>query len=380
METRFTKAIATTIIVLIAFSAFSVALAQNNSVSYKLLDEQTGMAAYTLNIVVPQSLLEYYQEKNHQIYSPSEFAKFVTPYAVKPVADSLREIYPNDEDFANAALSIVHQMTYVETVQGKYPAETLIDGIGDCDIFSFVAASIMKAGGLDIVLLHYEDKKHMNIGVHLTNPPEDARTGVYKFTRNGIPYYIAEATGGNWTTGWRVGECPDNLKQAEAQVLTLENAEQVAPGQVSASFTTLENSDLSLEISPPFTIENSMITLRGSLIPGKPNENVTIYLAENGYPWAVLGTAVTKQDGSFTYTWKSEKSGLYGLRASWTGDETYASSTSLTQNATVIPIFLLLLIVVAVVAVVVGAVAIVSSRHTNAADLELKEPQPPTFQ
>ena len=380
MKALFTKATAVAIVILAAFASVALSQAQNNSVSYQLLDKQTGIAAYTLNIVVPQSLLEYYQEKNHNIYSSAEFSKFVTPYALKPVADSLREIYPNDEDFANAALSIVHQMPYVETVPGKYPAETFLDPTGDCDIFSFVAASIMKAGGLDVVLLHYEDKKHMNVGVHLTNPPEEARTGVYKFTRDGIPYYIAEATGGNWTTGWRVGETPDNLKQATARILTLENAEEVAPGQVSASFATLENSDLSLEISPPFTIENSLITVRGSLIPRKPNENVTIYLAENGHPWTVLGTAVTKQDGSFTYTWKSENSGLYGLRASWAGDETYAGSTSLTQNATIVPIFLTLLIILAVVAAVIGAVAIVASRHTHAAGLEPKEPQPPTFQ
>ena len=380
MKTLFTKATAATIIVLAIFATVALSQAQNNSVTYKLLDKQTGMAGYTLNIVVPQSLLEYYQEKNHNIYSAADFPKFVTPYALIPLADILREVYPNDEDFANAALSIVHQMNYVETVPGKYPAETLLDPRGDCDIFSFVAASIMKAGGLDVVLFYYEGEKHMNIGVHLTNPPENARNGVYKMTYQDVPYYIAESTGGNWTTGWRVGECPDNLKQATAQILTLENAEQVAPGQVSASFTTLENSDLSLEISPPFTIESSTITLRGSLTPKEPNQNVTIYFAENGHQWAVLATTLTRQDGTFQYAWEGQAPGVYGLRASWAGDGTYAGSTSSTQNATIIPMFLSLLIIVAVIAAVIGAVAIVASRHTNPAGLEPREPQPPTFQ
>lgn len=61
----------------------------------------------------------------------------------------------------------------------KYPVEVIVENEGDCDLLSFVAASIMMAGGLDIVLLYYESQKHMNVGVNLTHAPEDARTAVY---------------------------------------------------------------------------------------------------------------------------------------------------------------------------------------------------------
>jgi hypothetical protein len=379
MKTRLIKTITTVIIVLALISTVPTCLAQNHNLTYQLLDEQDDNAGYSLNVVVPQTLLDYYEEKRHQIYSSNDFARFVTPYALKPMADILMEIYTDEEDFANGALMIVHQMTYVETVRGKYPAETLVDNQGDCDLFSFVAASIMKAAGLDVVLFYYEEKKHMNVGVHLSKPPEDARESVYKITNNDIQYYIAECTGGNWTIGWRVGECPDNLKQAKAQVITLENAEQVAPGQVSASFKTLEASDVSIEISPPLTIEDSTITIKGSLSPTKPNENVTLYLGTNGSPWTILGTAITNPDGNYEFKWQATQAGVYAICASWAGDKSYASSTSPAINAWILPLFVTGLIIVSIIAIAICIIAVFASRHTQHEGLEPKEPQPPTL-
>lgn len=194
-----------------------------------------------------------------------------------------------------------------------------------------------------------------------------------------MDYYIAETTGGNWTHGWRVGETSDTMKQAETHVITLDNAETLAPGQVSASFTQLENSNLSLEVWPPFTLEASSITFKGSLTPTKPNQNVTIYLGLSGYPWAILGTVKTKDDGTFEYTWKTNTSGVYAVRASWAGDNTFAGSTSETMNTMVIPLFIGALIAVAIIAIIIGAIAVVVSRHGRHDNLAPIEPEPPTI-
>jgi hypothetical protein len=380
MKNQLSKGAAVVLVTLTLCALTPLTIAQNSTVSYRLLDAQSGIPSYTLNIVIPQTLLEYYEEKNHAIYSSSDFSKFVTPYSIKPIADRLWEIYQDEEDFANAALAIVHQMTYVETSPGSYPVETLLDNKGDCDIFSFVAASIINAGGLEVVLFHYEEKNHMNIGVRLSSPPEDTRTGTYKMTYEGETYYIAECTGGNWTTGWRVGECPENLRSASAQVLTLDKAETVAPGQVSASFTKLEDSNLRIEASPSFTIENGVVTIRGNLTPKRSGENITIYLAANGQQWTVLGKAITQPDGSFGYSWNGENAGIYGLRASWPGDKTYAGSTSSTINAVILPVFLTLLVITAIGAILVGTIAVAASKHSGRASLEPLEPQPPALQ
>ena len=376
MKATLTKTTILFAIMLVVFSTMSVGLAQDYTVSYQLLNQPEGKVTYELNVVVPETLHEYYVEKNHRSASSSDFSKFVTPYALKPIADELWEIYDNEEDFANGVLMIVHQITYVETTPAKYPVETIADGQGDCDLFSFIAASVMKAGGLDVVLLYYEEQTHMNIGVHLSNAPTDNRESAYYVTHDGTRYYVAECTGGNWREGWRVGECPEDLKQVSAEMFTLEDAEQVAPGQVSASFTAMEPSALSLEVSPIISLQNSAIVLGGRLAPEVSDENVTLYAKINSAAWTVIGTAVTQSDGSFEYVWVAEVAGSHAIRAGWSGNEFYTGAMSTAKSATVLPLFLTALIGVAVIAAIIGVVAVLVAKHGQQQSLEPFEPQP----
>ncbi len=380
MNKRALVAIVTLLMVLSMGTIYQPSFAQGYPSSYQLLDQQGENPAYTLNIIVPDALLQHYESMSHRLSTLADFPRFVTPDAVEPIADCLRQVYPDDEDFVNGALQIVHQMNYVETQQGRYPAETLVNNQGDCDIFSYVAASIIKAGNLSVILLDYEAQKHMNIGVHLASKPENVRTDIYKITHENVDYYIAETTGGNWTTGWRVGECPDNMKAAETTVLTLESAEAIAPGQVSASFKKLANSMLSLEIWPPVGVETSSVTLRGSLMPTVANENITLFLGVSGFPWSTLGTVTTKTDGSFEYVWKTDSAGMYAVRAIWAGTNTYAGATTETLTTAVIPLLLAVLVLVAILVVVVAIIAAVASRHHKRDKDSSNQPQPPAFQ
>jgi hypothetical protein len=346
---------------------------QTHSQSYQLLDEPDGSTSYRLNVTVQQSLYEYYVEKSHSLSSNSDFAKFVTPYALKPIADCLLEIYTDDEDFVNGVLMIVHQIPYSET-PAKYPVETITENEGDCDLFSYVAASIVKAHGLDVVLLYYESQAHMNIGVSLSHVPNDAREPAYYVTYNNIRYYVAEVTGGDWQNGWRVGECPDELKSAPAEVITLENSEQTTYGQVSASYKTLTSSTISLTISPTFLIQGGTITLSGQLSPHLQNRTVTIYVKINNSPWKVLDTTTTNQDGYFTYAWNIEDAGICYIRSSWSGNNDYAGADSATQTVTVLSTFFVLLLGVTTILVCVGIVVFIMSRQ---AQPSIQEPQPP---
>jgi len=349
-------------------------LSESYSQSYQLLDQPSGSNYYRLNVVVPQSLYEYYREKSHNLNSNNDYAKFVTPYALKPVADSLWEIYTDDEDFANGALMIVHQIPYQETLPVKYPIETIVENKGDCDLFSYIAVSILKAGGLDAVLLYYESEAHMNVGVHLSHPPHDARGQAYYITYNEIQYYVVECTGGNWKNGWRVGECPDDLKRASVQVITLENCEQWAPGQVSASYKTLVSSSISLITSSTYVIQGSAITLSGQLSPALQNKTVTIYVKINNSPWTILDIVTTDSNGRFTHVCDAETAGAYCIRASWSGNSDYAGADSSAQNIIVFSIFFIFLLAVTMVLVCVGAVMFFMSRQGRQ---EVQEPQPP---
>ena len=229
MKKTFAKVTAIIAIIAVALSTIPICLAQDYNLSYQLLNKPNGKTAYELQVVIPQALNEYFIAQNHRLSSSEDFSKFVTPYALKPIADRLWQIYDNEEDFANGVLMLVHQITYQETILGRYPTETMVGGKGDCDLFAFITASIMKAGGLNTVLLYYESQSHMNVAVHLSNPPIDARGNYYYVTYENVTYYIAECTGGNWKEGWRIGECPTDYREASSEVITLEDPEPIDP-------------------------------------------------------------------------------------------------------------------------------------------------------
>lgn len=356
---------AVVISLLISFLSLSVlpsCVAADYEYSYWVLDHPDGSDRFELNVSVSSSLYNYYISKDHTLRSRLDLGKFVTPYGVEPIADSLWTQYEDDEDFANGVLMIVHQIPYEASAPQKYPVETIVANEGDCDLFSFVAASVMVAGGLDVVLLFYDSEDHMNVGVNLSHAPEDARSAVSYFTYDGKLYYMAETTGGAWETGWRVGECPESLEGVSAQIITLEDAEQVSPGQVSASFGSLtSSSSIILSVSSSFLIEGSSIVLSGVVAPASVDGIVTIYLRSEDSAWVILETMSSGLNGRYSYEWKPESAKVYYVRASWSGDSTHAGADSNVSSVRVMSSSLvtlgIMLIVLAAVAVVVYAVS-----------------------
>ncbi len=340
------------------------------SCSFHFIKTWGDAPSYRLNLVVSDSLLQYYTEKSHVLYSQIDFGKFVTPYALKPVADCLSEIFADPEDFANGALMLVHQIFYEETVPPKFPVETIVNGKGDCDLFSYVAASILEARGFDTILLYFENEAHMNIGIELPSMPVDARTPVSWVTHDNVRYYVAECTGDDWQTGWRVGELPDELDMAKTQIITLENQEAVTTGQVSASYEELETSSLSLAVSSTFGIQGSLITLTGRLTPGLPDQNVTLYVKVNNSAWKVIGTAGTNAEGRYSYAWDATGEGICYVRANWSGDETHAAADSPVQTLTIFSMLLMSLIAILAIIAVLSIIVYVLSKRGQPETLE----------
>jgi hypothetical protein len=363
-----------TITVLLALAILLPTCRSDTSLTYQLLNHPDGSTQYSLNIAISQSLLDYYVGKSHNLNSNNDLAKFVTPYALKPISDRLSEIYTDDEDFTNGALMIVHQIPYEVTAPPKFPVETMADNKGDCDLFSFIAASILKASGIDVVLLYYESEAHMNIGVSLSHAPRDARAQTHYVTYNNIRYYVAECTGGNWQTGWRVGENPASLQQASAQVITLENSEQIAPGQVSASYQTLEPSSITIVASSTFLIQGTTVALSGQLSPTLQDKTIVIYLRTSSSQWTALSTVTTDASGKFSYTWNPTESGIFYVRVGWSGDTNHAGADSRIETITVLSTFFVLLLGVVVVAACAGLAVFLMSRQSKSA---LQEPLPP---
>jgi hypothetical protein len=135
---------------------------------------QFGVISEELHVSVPSSLYDYYNGKTIKISRETDYSKLVTPDAVKPIADNIRNLTidkpRSDEEFANAVLTLVHQIPYGDC-DVNYPVETLVENLGKCDTLSLLAASIMKAGGLDVVLLYFKEVHHITVGVYLADEP-----------------------------------------------------------------------------------------------------------------------------------------------------------------------------------------------------------------
>lgn len=109
------------------------------------------------------------------------------PYALDSSTESYREgVLPR---------YAVRRGTDVE--YPKYPAETLIDGKGDCEDSAILMAGLLDALGYDTVLLEYRD--HMALGIRMDefNPYYAKYTPKY-FTHKGKHYYHVEGTDFIW--------------------------------------------------------------------------------------------------------------------------------------------------------------------------------------
>jgi hypothetical protein len=289
-----------------------------------------------LHISVQPSLYSYYSSKSHRIYRESDYSKFVTPDAVKPIAENIqymtRNMLHSDEQFANAVLMLVHQIAYVKS-DAKYPVEAIVDNSGDCDVLSYLAASIMKAGGLDVVLLHYNERSpsHINIGVYLTHTPIYhlwwMTPKCYEF--NGKKYWVAECTS---QADWKVGDQPSKFAGANASIISLENCEKSSPAHVASSLDTpLIPSSISINLSPePSNVEERVRTLRisGSTSPAYPWRRVVMYVTQDGSSSSTFETAFTDLFGNYSLAWNFTSTGTYYIRTSWSGVSNYAGSDS----------------------------------------------------
>ena len=298
------------------------------------------------------------------------FAAFVTPYSMALVAEDIRSVVSSEEDFVNAVLMIVHQISYEVVDDGQYPVETVFENEGDCDLLSCVAASLTISQGFDTVLFYYEHESHMNVGVNLPSAPGDARTPVTYVDHDGTRYYMAECTGGeDWQNGWRVGECPPELKDAQLTVVTLENCEQVAPGQVSSSFGKVESSAMSLTMSSSFVIEGNTILASGQVAVSNPNGTVILYAAAND-GWFLLGETELNSDGRYVLLWSPTVWGQYRIKASWSGDDEHAGTESGTVSVYVIPRFLVLVLSGLIVMMIIVIVLLLIHRTTRHQDFQ----------
>ena len=292
---------------------------------------QFGLVSHELHVSVPSSLYEYYSGKTPVITNDNEYATLVTPDAVKSIAENIRNLTSDssrsDEDFANAVLSLVHQIPYNDT-KLNYPIETLVENEGKCDTLSLLAASIMKAGGLDVVLLYFKGVHHINVGVYLPYEPHTTYWWLQPtgYVFNGKTYWIAECTP---AMDWKVGDVPPLLADEQPTIISLENSEELAPARVSSKLgSPLNASSISINLSTELlnTTERAL-AISGSLSPACPNETVAVYFSKDGISYDAHRVE-TDYLGNYSFNWNVNSTGTYYVRTSWSGNENYTGADS----------------------------------------------------
>jgi len=306
-----------------------------------------------LYVSILPSIINYYGNLTHTVNDNSDYAQFITPQAVAPIAECLRKGVANlpysNELFADAVLAFVHQITYNVT-SPKYPVETLVDNYGDCVGLSTLAASIMEAGGLQVVLILYTNinPQHMNVGVYLPYTPvyHTPLIGPTSFTYDNETYWTAECTP---AANWKVGDQSPSLNSANAIIIPINNATQpLPPAQVSADLNTnLLPSVITVNPGQQSSMNEAngerALTISGSITPAIPDQTVNLYIfgkndeasdfySYYNYPSSKIEylTTVTNSNGSYSLTWNFTSSGTYYITASWNGASRYSGADSQT--------------------------------------------------
>ncbi len=293
---------------------------------------QTGSPVRKLYVSITPSLYDYYKGRNHGLYDVTSYNKFITPEAVKPIAEELRKAFTDDEQFANAVLSLVHQMKYIRSGP-KYPVETLVENAGDCSALSFLAASIMIAGGLDVILLRYSgtDIDHLNVGVFLSHAPIYHTWWISPkgYEYEGKKYWMAECTP-SWIN-WRVGDEPESLRAMNVRTIPI-NAWGESPSCVSASLNfPLKPSTISVDLPPQTLVINNnvySVQISGAIIPENTGVKVVAYVNRNGFSWEFFTAAYADESGRYMLICNLTSPGTYYIKVSRNGSLGYSGADS----------------------------------------------------
>ena len=310
----------------------------------RIFDISPGQKIY---VSVPESLINFYGNLTHNINDNSDYAEFVTPQAVAPIADALLKVTANlpnsQEQFADAVLSFVHQIHYNVT-NPHYPVETLAEDTGDCVGLSTLAASIMEAGGLNVVLILYTGvtPEHMNVGVHLPYIPvyHTWLMAPTSFTYDNLTYWTAECTP---EANWKVGDQSSALANAQANIISINTTQSLPPAQVSASLNAKLAPSI-ITINPSRSAQTTdtygqrTLNISGQITPAIANQTVNIYIASgqnaDDYYNAGIQTqdfnTTTDSNGTYNLYWNFTQSDTYYITASWNGAQNYAGSDSQT--------------------------------------------------
>jgi len=156
-----------------------------------------------------------YASRSHRISYYGDFIDYATPGEPEVIAiaamlnDTANERSMSDREKADFILAFVQSLRYTldNTSQGwgeypRYPVETLVDQMGDCEDTALLYISLLESLGIQsaLLILPYASAE----GGHAAAGVDVAGVQGSFYTENDRDYYYAETT----SVGWTVGDMP----------------------------------------------------------------------------------------------------------------------------------------------------------------------------
>lgn len=212
---------------------------------------------WSCKLSIPIELYDYYQRRTHV---GDDFSHYVlSEYdrdCIKDLVQSFRfggeKNGLSETDNVYNVIGFVQSLQYMYDINSKqesdyvrYPVETLVDGVGDCEDMVILAASILYEMGYKVLLVSLPD--HLALAVACS---EDFPGTYYEY--EGARYYYLELT----NIGWDLGQIPNRFKNVKAELIPIVNRPVVIPQSCSYQYDSYWSSDATVDCTMRCAISN----------------------------------------------------------------------------------------------------------------------------
>ncbi len=173
------------------------------------------------------------RSRDHRVSSPLEYGNFLTPHpTITDIARVLTKDCQSPEEAAQRILNYVHNgIVYDVSIEHekdyvRHPLETLVEGNGDCEDTTLLAAALSRAQKLDFVLVLFGESVAGKRDAHFGYAVAGDFHGTY-FKVDDKKYFYAESTGSYWLNNpstWKIGDFSSDLFHRSIDIFTLHDA------------------------------------------------------------------------------------------------------------------------------------------------------------
>ena len=166
---------------------------------------------------IPKECYDYYRNESHEgrqfdQYALSEYDRQILSQIIEEFKKQGQEHNFTSDQIVFNIISFIQALPYTSdsVTTGydeypRYPIETLVDGGGDCEDSSILAAALISEMGYGVILLEFPD--HVAIGVK-----GEENIGDVYYEYNGSKYYYVETT----SSGYSIGVIPPNITMSSS--------------------------------------------------------------------------------------------------------------------------------------------------------------------